>query len=627
MQKLIVLLVLSMGCWAVSAQVEQVVDLQYRFMAPMGLQWHQALSRKQADTLTLPFVDDFSNKGDYPDTAYWINRQVYINDDYPTNKLSYGVASFDGVDSIGKPYRQNVNLPTEGGADTLTSQAIDISSFFVSDEVVLSFAYQPMGLGDYPDRGDSLVLEFSLDDTTWVKVWGADGFSARPANPQFTQVFITLDDLFYFRNDFRFRFRNRATITGNNDHWHLDYVYMAPNRPITDSVLRDISVLEEPTSFLKNYTMMPWKQFEGHEAAELDSTVTLCYRNNFATNTSVDFRYQAFSAVNGGASNQLFASPLFNYNALPQSDSCFSFNVANEYLNSLPAVAAPGDSVLVTLKTFVTNVAGDLTASNDTVTNEIQFYNLLAYDDGTAEKGYGLSGASGLKRFAMEFTLNEPDTLRAVMIHFTRINEDVTNELFSFFIWKTLDVNNNGTTEDTLYVVDFQRPRYIDEFNGFATFALPEPLLVEGTFYVGWQQISERNLQVGMDIQNSARRHMYYFSNNTWFASQIEGAPMIRPLLGKQVPLTGILEPNKSILASAIKVYPNPVEGRLYFDLPADGIYTYTARITDLAGRLVISQTLDGNSIATDALQPGIYIVQLIDEKGTLSGVARFIKQ
>jgi hypothetical protein len=210
------------------------------------------------------------------------------------------------------------------------------------------------------------------------------------------------------------------------------------------------------------------------------------------------------------------------------------------------------------------------------------------------------------------------------MIHFTRINEDVSNELFSFFIWKTLDVNNTGVTEDTLYVIDFQRPIYVDRFNGFATFALPEPLLVDGTFYVGWQQVSETNLQIGMDIQNSARQHMYYFSNNTWFSSQVLGAPMIRPLLGDYVQLTGVVEPVISNTTSTIKVYPNPTSNFLYLDLPTQE--EITIKIFDVSGRLLIEQTETSNSISTQQLQSGIYVVQVTDKKGTFARTARFIK-
>ncbi len=625
MRKLFTILLFTIAVFAAKAQVEEVVDLKYRSMVPGSQRWNEAVSRKQADTLSLPFIDDFSYRSQYPDTAFWQNRQVYINNDYPINKISYGVATFDGVDSIGKPYRQNVNSPTEGGADTLTSKPINLSTLplGVGDSVYFSFSFQPMGLGDYPDRGDSLVLEFSLDDTTWVTVWGADGNDIRPVNPQFTQVFVLLDDLFYFRNDFRFRFRNRATITGNNDHWHIDYVYMDASRELADTVLRDASVLEEPTSFLKNYTTMPWLQFEGHESTEVDSNVTLCYQNNFSSNTSIDFRYQAFSQVNGSAQNQLFASNIFNYNSAPQSDSCFVFT-SLDYVQNLPD-ADPGDSVLITLKTFVNPVGGDISRNNDTVINPVEFYNLLAYDDGTAEKGYGLAGATGLKRFAMEFTLNEPDTLRAVLIHFTRINEDVTNELFSFFIWSSLPVNNDGTAYDTIYSIDFQRPRYVDSLNGFATFVLPVPTVVSGTFYVGWQQVSERNLQVGMDIQNNSSQHNYYFSNNTWFQSQITGAPMIRPLFGEDVPLVGIIEPMKPTAENSIKVYPNPVIDQLYLDLPTSeqGV---TVTVFDISGKLMLQQEYTGNGIATASLQAGMYIVKVSDAKGTINRTARFIK-
>src|SRR5690606_37405864 len=98
--------------------------------------------------ISLPFFDDFSQQYYYPDADKWEDNYVYINSNYAVNPISYGVATFDGLDSTGYPY--NFNNPTSHGvADYLTSKPIDLSS--VTDSVYLSFFFQPQGNGNRPE--------------------------------------------------------------------------------------------------------------------------------------------------------------------------------------------------------------------------------------------------------------------------------------------------------------------------------------------------------------------------------------------------------------------------------------------------------------------------------------------
>src|ERR1035438_4122710 len=93
--------------------------------------------------LTLPFFDDFSTSYIYPDSTKWIGRSVYINDDFPIDPPTIGVATFDGLDSVGKPY---LNATYDYPADTLTSQLINLSAALASDSTIyLSFYYQAAG--------------------------------------------------------------------------------------------------------------------------------------------------------------------------------------------------------------------------------------------------------------------------------------------------------------------------------------------------------------------------------------------------------------------------------------------------------------------------------------------------
>jgi len=69
------------------------------------------------------------------------------------------------------------------------------------------------------------------------------------------------------------------------------------------------------------------------------------------------------------------------------------------------------------------------------------------------------------------------------------------------------------------------------------------------------------------------------------------------------------------IAAGQMKLFPNPAQGLVKLESQLAG----EARIVDLAGRLVLRSKIEAgeNNIAIDALQPGIYLVQLNTDKGT----------
>lgn len=128
-------------------------------------------------TLTLPFLDDFSQNYLFPDTTRWEDINVHINSNFANDPVNWGVATFDGLDSTGYPY--NFGNPTSyGPADTLTSRTIDVTT--IIDSLFLSFYYQPQGNGNKPETKDSLSLQFfRKSDSTWVRMWGSARNSLR----------------------------------------------------------------------------------------------------------------------------------------------------------------------------------------------------------------------------------------------------------------------------------------------------------------------------------------------------------------------------------------------------------------------------------------------------------------
>jgi hypothetical protein len=148
---------------------EIITDLQFNpFLKAKSEKVIHTKSTKSHDyiPLQLPFIDDFSTGGVYPDSSRWTDNYAYINDDFPKFPISVGVATMDALNDTGAVYPHGSQFPFI--ADHLTSRPIRLDSIFdgtphavtVADSIFLSFFYQPKGYGNTPERWDSLVLEF-----------------------------------------------------------------------------------------------------------------------------------------------------------------------------------------------------------------------------------------------------------------------------------------------------------------------------------------------------------------------------------------------------------------------------------------------------------------------------------
>ena len=123
---------------------------------------------------------------------------------------------------------------------------------------------KPQGLGDNPQVEDSLILEFKDSNGDWNTEWKMAGSSFY----EFKKQIILISSSDYLTNDFQFRFRNKATLSGNFDHWHIDYVKLDEFlNPMDTSKLNDVSFVYGAPSFLKRYEQMPWTHFKNNELA------------------------------------------------------------------------------------------------------------------------------------------------------------------------------------------------------------------------------------------------------------------------------------------------------------------------------------------------------------------------
>ena len=559
---------------------------------------HKAAYSKTT-ALSLPFFEDFTNYETFPNPLKWKDALVYINNTFPINPISRGVATFDGLNAYGVPY-DSVNKYASIYADSLSSQQIDLSSYTANDSIYLSFYYQPGGYGFEPDLNDSLMLFFKLGNGLWNKVWAKEGASST----DFKQVLIPITNPIYLTSNFQFRFINKVTMLTNDDHWHVDYIKINSNRTSTDTLINDLAFARNPDFLLSDYTHMPYNQFQAAINSNWLSEHKVYLRNNTSNTITNSFNYKAKELSTG----LVFAGFSNFTTSIPTNTTA---NLA--LLSYTPTyTAAANQDKVVFEQTYYTAPIANQNTINDTVVTKQVFDNYLAYDDGSAEKSYYLNLFNTLPgKIAIEHQLFTNDTLRGLAIQFGRQIPTNANKYFSIAIMKTLAGINGAIKDSIIYKEDFFFPRFRDSINGFWIYTFSNPVyLPVGSFYVSTIQPAmsgSDSLYFGLDANRTLANHQYYNVLNTWQSSQIDGALMIRPLLGKAIVTTSVAKPRPTNFE--ISISPNPAHDHI--SLQSD--YTNTkVEIYTILGNLLYTKTLEGsNSIIPIAtFQPGLYFVR-----------------
>lgn len=171
-------------------------------------------------SMPLPFWDDFSfsNSPYYPhDTLWQDGTSVSLSTGSGINPPSVGTATFDGTDSIGRPYNAS-NLYAKGWADRLISRPIDLSNVASDqlDSIYLSFYYEYQSNGEAPDQGDVFSVDFLDSASSWE-----NQFTFNPEttirNDTFYIVVLPVKATKFLHDHFQFRFRNFGRLSGPYD--------------------------------------------------------------------------------------------------------------------------------------------------------------------------------------------------------------------------------------------------------------------------------------------------------------------------------------------------------------------------------------------------------------------------
>ncbi len=565
-----------------------------------------AKSKQLQDTLELPFFDDFSEYIIYPDPGLWEDQYAFINNTYGVNPVSIGVATLDAIDHTGRIYE---NANSFGFiADHLTSHPIDLD-YLPSDAVFLSFFYQPGGIGDEPSPKDSLVLEFySPEDSVWHSVWNSPGDTLR----EFRQVLIPVMDTIFLKQGFKFRFKNYASLSvnasspgmvGNCDHWHLDYIKLDKGRNPNDTLLNDVTMNMPMRSLLKNHEAMPWDHFKATSLSEMGNSVSISYTNHDDSVRNITrlfeitdlYDQQLDYSLSAGAAN-IDPAETIHYD----TTLIYTFS------------STQTDSALFEVRSYLITDNFDI-KNNDTVVYHQVFNEYFAYDDGSAEGGYGFTGQGAENaRIAYQFNAYIPDSLYGIQIYFNQSYQDESQRYFTLTVWS----DDNGNPGDVLYSQSSEEPLYEKELNRFHTYILDTAVFVSGKFYVGWQQITDAFLNFGFDLNRVKNDRLFYQQSGIWYNSQFPGALMIRPVMGKS-----LITFRKPILAEPVfTLFPNPANQYIRIEFPEDLQFKNTRfAIIDSQGRTLFETTEPPGEIDLSEFTPGLYFFIVHNQHSTFA--------
>ncbi len=568
------------------------------------------------DSLYLSFFYQPQGRGDEPEP--WDSLLLQFS--YRT-----GDTIFDHMDSIEVQvdyYLQYYNKDTIFPGDTLWAPP-------GCNPNVYSISYEQLVTGQWVMVPCDSVM---VPETKWRTVWSTPGMSLlafqKKYKTNFRQVLVPLDDTIYFFDAFQFRFVNLASIANdivpewksNCDQWNVDYVYLNKDRSSQDTTYAQVGFTDNSGSFLKRYRSMPYRQYRADAFNSIAPQFKIYYANLDSVTHEADYYYQVkrLGPVNGGyeyGDNTFSLQPYYQLNfgdTLPPwqldtmicQQNCSMVSVG-QYFDLDYNV----DSMSYSITHYLSSTAADGTPIKDSLKYHLGFYNYFAYDDGVPELGYGIEPAGA--ECAYRFSTNTADTLQAVQIYFNRTLGNANEVYFKLKIWR----DNNGKPGEVAYEEDNVKVAWNNSrIYGFHYYALQEPVVVSGKFYVGWEQYQNGSLNVGFDANSDARENIFYTVDGEWHVSAYHGALMMRPVVGYKG-YVGLREQEDTKSRSMV-VYPNPANQ--YFNFPEELISSDTEndRLTvyNLMGVPVITRNLTSNRINIARLTPGIYIVQIIKQ-------------
>jgi hypothetical protein len=578
-----------------------------------------------ADTLDLPFLDDFTSlpydangvPPTTPDVSKWKNSTtVWVNNGMAINPPSINVATFDGLDSLYAPY-ETTQILINGFTDKLESKPINLENVDPAERtsVYLSFFYQWEGNGEPPDPADYLQLDFLNRDTLWEQIerfYPGD----TPDNTIFNYVHEKVDSAGqqrFYHKGFQFRLRRFGRKSGPFDTWNVDYVYLDKGRGnVVNSDFNDLAVSSTASALFKPYRAVPLKHF-------------------FATKYLDSVRFQASNLHHSDQPADYSAIAYYtNFYANETVTNSSEVLIVRDSIGNDATILANGHRMARLLKLpTITNTKFDSTAvkinvrlkfevlddvsfieTNDTVTTEYTIANYYAYDDGIADNSV---------------VLTQPGNSAALQFKTIANRSDMWLKAFDIY-FPAYGIENNQTVDLTVYDDNGGLPGKIISriktysiqrkgFNEFSRITLYRPVEVKDVFYIGWTEPYSGKIKVGLDNSNNTGSKIFVSIASTWVQNtDVDGSLMIRPIFGDPGVITGNDHEEENNFAT---YYPNPCNGTFHIQ----GKYDHL-QIINATGQSISYEVEDEQDNKRITLQssPGLYFVQLRKGKTERTG-------
>ncbi len=553
-----------------------------------------------SDSVYISFYFQPQGRGDKPESYDTLVLQAA----YPSGELE-----LDYIDSVwvfADEYLTANNIDTIFPLDTI------YSPFGCNPEMYL-ISNQIYTWGDQIQLPCDSVFKPAL---SWKTLWHTEGSALSSfidsTGKYFQQVLVPITDTLFFTDNFNFRFLNYGSIAdnvlpsnrSNVDQWNIDFVYLNADRTSTDTTYAKLSFSERAPSFLRRYQSMPYKQYRSDPTNAISPEFQMYITNLDGVTHNTKYRYEV-SQING---NQRFSYDGGNCSldpfALVGFQTCSTGCGAAQAcppVASLFSLDFDRDSTSYLIRHYIS----DSTQTDilvDSVFYNQGFYNYFAYDDGTPELGYGLEPAGAY--LAVQYKMTVPDTLQGVQLFFNQTLANTNNKFFDIVVWR----DNNGKPGEEIYRLEHQRPRWENVLYAFHFYPFTDPMIVNGTFYVGIMQTELGSMNLGFDAANDNSSYNFFNVDGTWQNSLYAGSLMIRPVVGGDYYIG-----NPEISGNSsfdFSVYPNPASQ--YVKLSISGVADPAAcqvSIYNLTGQEVFRSSLS-ETINTSYFKHGLYLIK-----------------
>ena len=596
------------------------------------------------DTLSLPFIDDFSTSSVDPDTLLWMDEgNTYINNHFPINHPTINVATFDGTKKNGFPYVfpkvAASSLTVKGETDYLLSKPINLENLDGTENIAFSFYWQKGAKHEVQapslEKGDSLKLYFLNSSDQWIQVWPADSLDRvaitnyKIGDP-FAYKFINITDTSFLHSAFQFKFQSTGVLTGNWSIWSVDYIYLNTNR--TTQTVQDFGFSKQLSSLLDNFYSVPYTQFSDNPQAYISDNITTTYNN--ITNEE-NFRDKTIYTISDTYNNN---KTLIDSTRVPTSIGDVgklagntSYEVISN-INKQPIIDHVNNSSETNIVLdYTITLSGDqieLLKTNDIIKSKNYISNYFAYDDGTAEATMEVANG-GYILVAYEFDLKVQDTLTSVFFQWSRSGYDLSGVAFNLMVWKAIK-GIDGASKDELLIRVPTVIAYDNEgISQYSRVNLSSQLILQpGKFYVGWESNStDKLIKLGIDLSKDNSKKLFQYQENSWTNPNeklFTGTPMIRPMFGYNSPegmnAVGLEEryyPERRGITD-LQVYPNPANNKVTIE----GNYL-SLKIYSLTGEIIWEKEFGSEEtkydLQTSSFPEGMYIVEARGKDKTYS--------